>query len=319
MTPSRSAPPLPQSLVPEGRAESTDDPPRLATTSMAARYAQPISIGPVYRQPTYRFQSLRHGCYFLQWRPKDTWWYRFNGTMRVERHGAGTTASGDLYHHNAYIIQRWPSYRFVSNPDPSPSAGIPIFPRSGYRYYLRVTGIRQDAARPQGPGTPLHGPMEPPDDLTVRQPPGHLLQEFVLRLVGVVRHGGLVEEVADAGAGPPGAPGGMLHPAGPSSAQGHLGQCRRSQRGAVVPGRRRHEQLTEGPVPADPRVGDTVQRHPSGVAEPFAPGFLVEPAHPGEHQLLQQALGTARQIGVVPGGGLVRFPGIDPKEVHQRR
>ena len=141
MTPSRSAPPLPQSLVPEGRAESTDDPQPLATTSVAARYNQPISIGPVYRQPTYRFQSLRHGCYFLQWRPKDTWWYRFNGTMRVERHGAGTTASGDLYHHNAYIIQRWPSYRFVSNPDPSPSAGIPIFPRSGYRYYLRVTGI----------------------------------------------------------------------------------------------------------------------------------------------------------------------------------
>jgi len=71
----------------------------------------------------------------------STFWHRFNGTMRVERHGAGATASGDLYSHQAYKFTRWPSYTIVPNPDPSPSAGIPIFRRSAYRYYLRVTQI----------------------------------------------------------------------------------------------------------------------------------------------------------------------------------
>jgi len=61
--------------------------------------------------------------------------------MRVERHGSGVTASGDLYQHTAYRFEGFPSFRIVPNPDPSPSAGIPIFRRSSYRYYLRVTQI----------------------------------------------------------------------------------------------------------------------------------------------------------------------------------
>lgn len=91
--------------------------------------------------PTWRLRSLKHGCYFLKWQPLNSLWSQFNGTMRIERHQAGTTASGDLYHYPPYTFQRFPGFRFLPNPDPSPSAGIPIFARSSYRYYLRVTQI----------------------------------------------------------------------------------------------------------------------------------------------------------------------------------
>lgn len=85
---------------------------------------------------------LKTGCYFLQWRPSDALWYRYNGTMRVERHSSGTTASGDLYLHNAFtFVNNWGSFRWFPNPDPSPSAGIPVFRRANYRFYLRVTQI----------------------------------------------------------------------------------------------------------------------------------------------------------------------------------
>ena len=84
---------------------------------------------------------LKHGCYLLQWTPPNPFWSRFNGTMRIERHDQGVTASGDLYHHQPIRVVSFPSSRIIPNLGPSPSAGIPIFARSDYRYYLRVTQI----------------------------------------------------------------------------------------------------------------------------------------------------------------------------------
>jgi hypothetical protein len=109
-------------------------------------FARPTltAINPRVFQPRFVLRSLRHGCYFLQWRPASTFWHRFNGTMRVERHSLGATASGDLYYHQAYRFTRFPSFRLAPNPDPSPSAGIPIFRRSAYRYYLRVTQVLEN-------------------------------------------------------------------------------------------------------------------------------------------------------------------------------
>jgi hypothetical protein len=110
--------------------------PNLATVNSG------ISLNPAleFRHP-WVLRSLKHGCYFLQWKPANTFWYRLNGTMRVERHGSGVTASGDLYNHNAFTFTTWPSFRWIPNNDPNPSAGIPIFRRANYRYYLRVTQI----------------------------------------------------------------------------------------------------------------------------------------------------------------------------------
>ncbi|MFT6387320.1 MAG: hypothetical protein ACJAUP_000691 [Cellvibrionaceae bacterium] len=89
----------------------------------------------------WRFRSLKQGAYFLQWQPKNSRFVRYNGTMRVERHRSGVTASGDLYSHHAFKPIFFPSFRLAPNSDPSPSAGIPIFPRSRYHCYLRVTEI----------------------------------------------------------------------------------------------------------------------------------------------------------------------------------
>ena len=69
-------------------------------------------------------RSLRHGCYVARWTPTTaTSGDHYDGTLRVERSGTGTIASGDLYHHA-------PSGSPLgsSRPEPDPTAGVPIFP-----------------------------------------------------------------------------------------------------------------------------------------------------------------------------------------------
>lgn len=59
--------------------------------------------------------------------------------MRVERDGTNTIASGDLYLHRSFPFP----FPGPARPpiEPNPALGIPIFPRSRYRYYVRVTQI----------------------------------------------------------------------------------------------------------------------------------------------------------------------------------
>ncbi|QHQ36256.1 hypothetical protein GO499_14290 [Algicella marina] len=127
-------------------ADPADDMPRFeratSNVNLSAAAASATRFPVAVAQP-WRLRSLKHGAYFLQWQPKSSPFTRYNGTMRIERHGTATTASGDLYSHNAFTFTSWPSFRLVPNPDPSPSAGIPIFSRSRYKYYLRVTQILQ--------------------------------------------------------------------------------------------------------------------------------------------------------------------------------
>lgn len=97
--------------------------------------------------PKIKLYSLKQGAYFIRYIPKTATpiitksWYE--GTMRIEKPtSSSTTASGDLY-----LRQRLIKPPIVLNPtaiptgDVDPSAGIPIFPRSKYRYYLRVTNV----------------------------------------------------------------------------------------------------------------------------------------------------------------------------------
>ncbi len=131
------APSLPDEIQIAGEAMADERP-----TIEEITPARPVvTRAPEFRIAPILFRILKHGAYFLQWRPNDQLWFRFNGTMRIERHGGGVTASGDLYHHPAFTVRRWPSFQIVPNPDPSPAAGIPVFPRAKYRHYLRVTQI----------------------------------------------------------------------------------------------------------------------------------------------------------------------------------
>lgn len=130
-------PSLPDEIL-LGGPDADDEPfeasgPEVGTTLGRATERRPF--------PPFRIRLLVQGAYFLQWLPTTSPLVRYNGTMRVERHHDGVTASGDLYSHPAFKIVRFPILKIVPNPDPSPSAGIPIFPRGNYRYYLRVTQI----------------------------------------------------------------------------------------------------------------------------------------------------------------------------------
>jgi hypothetical protein len=78
-------------------------------------------------------RSLRPGCYLLRYTEKGGR-QQFEGTLRVERDDVNTIASGDLYLHKP------------GSPRPDPAAGIPVFARKQYRYYLRVTRILEGAA-----------------------------------------------------------------------------------------------------------------------------------------------------------------------------
>ncbi len=93
-----------------------------------------------------RSRSLRNGCYLLRYTPnlspRKSWFVHYDGTMRIQRDGSNTIASGDLYLHQLLSPRPFPKPRPVPLVvEPNPSGGIPIFPRNKYRYYVRVTQI----------------------------------------------------------------------------------------------------------------------------------------------------------------------------------
>jgi hypothetical protein len=93
--------------------------------------------------PAPRRRRLKTGAYLLRYTPlqgQTLARLHYDGTMRVQRDGANVIASGDLYLHKPTLLphRAWPPPRST---EPNPAAGIPIFPRSRYRYYVRVTKI----------------------------------------------------------------------------------------------------------------------------------------------------------------------------------
>jgi hypothetical protein len=113
---------------------------------------------PIPERPPLIFglRSLRAGCYLVRYTPVQPLSHlsiHYDGTLRIERDGTNTIASGDLYLHQIFA---WPSLHGVirePNParrlpifplhmrEPNPAEGIPIFARDKYRYYIRVTQI----------------------------------------------------------------------------------------------------------------------------------------------------------------------------------
>jgi hypothetical protein len=73
----------------------------------------------------------------------------FDGTIRVECHSNGRTASGDLYRRRTLILPTFPPHPILA-PGPNPANGIPILARSRYRYYLRITQILEGATFANG-------------------------------------------------------------------------------------------------------------------------------------------------------------------------
>ena len=136
-------PPLPDPLPPFPEPEV---PPLLPPGS----YNQPMEPIPWPRPwPPFRFRSLRCGCYLLNYSPRGNALVGYDGTLRVECHNGGRTASGDLYQRPVVFLPSRPGFppilpRGIMLAGPSPAAGIPILARGYYRYYLRVTQILEN-------------------------------------------------------------------------------------------------------------------------------------------------------------------------------
>jgi hypothetical protein len=123
-------PPLPEPPFPQPLPQPAPQPP------------QPFP----FPLPPIRLRSLRCGCYLVNYSPNGSPLVRYDGTLRVECHSNGRTASGDLYQRPIIFLPPLPHFppgppRPLLLPGPNPAAGIPILARSRYRYYLRVTQI----------------------------------------------------------------------------------------------------------------------------------------------------------------------------------
>ncbi|HEX8061707.1 MAG TPA: hypothetical protein VF535_00675 [Allosphingosinicella sp.] len=126
-------PPLPELIPP---AAAGPDPQPASNEDGFGNLAHAIPSALV---PAIALRSVRCGCWLLNYTPTGSGFVTFDGTMRVECHDAGRTASGDLYQRGIRFAGFPP--RPVLGPAPNPAGGIPIFGRSRYRYYVRVTEI----------------------------------------------------------------------------------------------------------------------------------------------------------------------------------
>ena len=92
------------------------------------------------RAPGVAAAALRAGCYLLRVNRGTPGTgavaVRYDGTLRVEVGEQNVLASGDLYVHGPVGA---PAHFVPADPDPA--AGVPVFPRSRYRYYARVTEL----------------------------------------------------------------------------------------------------------------------------------------------------------------------------------
>jgi hypothetical protein len=139
-------PPLPDLLTPRGDVPPTLDATQPQDTQDDPITATMLNTSLIASQSIFAalaFRSLRAGCYLVNYTPHGSSTVSYDGTIRVEAHSAGRTASGDLYQRPTYYIPVGfpPTWKIILGPPPSPSHGIPILRRSRYRYYLRITQV----------------------------------------------------------------------------------------------------------------------------------------------------------------------------------
>ncbi|PTU75470.1 zinc metalloprotease [Pseudomonas mangrovi] len=154
-----SFPPLPDLLagLPD---EGQSDDNVVRNASIAG--IQPGLVSPGLTSPGQiifpQLRSLRAGCWLLNYRPNGGALVSYDGTLRVEAHSEGRTASGDLYQRPVIFLpvpfaSPMPileasglspanmQLKPIMLAGPNPASGIPILARGRYRYYLRVTAL----------------------------------------------------------------------------------------------------------------------------------------------------------------------------------
>lgn len=86
-------------------------------------------------------RSVRTGAWILNYKPVNSPFVAYDGTLRVESIANGKRASGDLYQRPTFRLPFPPGGITILGPPPNPANGIPIQPINKYRFYLRVTSI----------------------------------------------------------------------------------------------------------------------------------------------------------------------------------
>lgn len=150
---------VPLPALPDGLADAAPE----AADTMLRPIDRPLPLErPRPDLPPLRVRSLRAGCYLLRYTilgsPLNS---TYDGTFRVEAHAGGRTASGDIYQRPMRRVRitlprdEWieverpgkpprtvkTKYIWVLADEPSPAAGIPVFARAQYRWYLRATSL----------------------------------------------------------------------------------------------------------------------------------------------------------------------------------
>jgi len=138
-----SVPPLPDALE-----VAADDPLEGLRTGalVAGRTLDPGALHSLHAIPERwippRLRLLRCGAYLVNYTPSGSLRVTYDGTLRVECSGTnGRRASGDLYQRQVRLKWLGGLPHPLVTGGPSPARGIPILPRSRYRYYLRVTHL----------------------------------------------------------------------------------------------------------------------------------------------------------------------------------
>lgn len=146
-------PPMPDLLPPSAEDAPIGNAAPLGTAVLNPNLPLPGPGGIIIPQ----FRSVRAGCWLLNYKPSGASLVSYDGTLRVESHSDGRTASGDLYQRPVIFLPvpiplPFPvlqpkasatnlSLKPVLLAGPNPAAGIPILARGNYRYYVRVTSL----------------------------------------------------------------------------------------------------------------------------------------------------------------------------------
>jgi len=91
---------------------------------------------------------LAPGCHLLTYTPIADAPVGYDGTLRVHADADGWSASGDLYQRAVQLradARAGRSTIVLADP-PDPAAGIPVFARADFRFYLRAAHFVEDAA-----------------------------------------------------------------------------------------------------------------------------------------------------------------------------
>ncbi len=142
-------PPMPD-LIPPTQEDGPTPSPTALNPNLPLAIPGRITLPPI--------RSVRAGCWLLNYKPSGAPLVSYDGTLRVESHSDGRTASGDLYQRPVIflpipiplpfpVLQGQPivtqdlPLKPILLAGPNPASGIPILARSRYRYYVRVTAL----------------------------------------------------------------------------------------------------------------------------------------------------------------------------------